>query len=195
SPDGKRVYCTGHHLTAFDLKTGAKLKEYDSAIRCSSVAVSPDGKKVAVAREQGTGAAMIVDADTGKTLAELPLKDLPPSRWGPDITGLAFSPDGKMVAGIVTRFEENKPSILTGIPVGLRLWESATGNPIGAAGPADDVPHTFAFVPDTKLIACLGKGTVIHLWDMDVQKIARTIPLRKGDEPTSEVAVSAEGRR
>jgi RNA polymerase sigma factor (sigma-70 family) len=195
SADGKRVYCTGYHLSAFDLDTGTKVREYESAIRCSSVAVSPDGKRLAVAREQGTVAAMILDADTGKTLAELPLKDLPPSRWGPDFTGLAFSPDGKVVAGIVTRVEENKPNILTAVPVGLRLWETATGNPLGTAGPADDIPHTFAFVPGTKLIACLGKGAVIHLWDTEAQKVSRTISLRQGDEPSSELMISADGKR
>src|SRR5438270_3427756 len=30
--------------------------------------------------------------------------------------------------------------------------------------------HSFAFVPNTKLIACLGKGAVIPLWDTDANK-------------------------
>jgi WD40 repeat protein len=159
------------------------------------VAVSPDGKKVAVAREHAAGAAMVLDAETGKTLAELPMKDLTPNQWGPDVTGLAFSPDGKVVAGIVTKYEQTKPNILTAVPVGLRLWEAATGNPLGTAGPADDTPYTFAFVPHTKLIACVGKGAVIHLWDTEPQKVTRTISLRKGDEPMSEMVVSADGKR
>jgi len=169
--------------------------EFERAVRCSAVAASPDGKKVAVAREQAAGAALVLDADTGKTLAELFLKDLPPAQWGPDVAGLAFSPDGRVVAGIVTEYKATRPNVLNAVPAGLRLWDSATGGLLGTAGPADDPPHSFAFVPNTKLIACLGKGAVIPLWDTDANKVVRTIPLRKGDEPFSDLVVSADGKR
>jgi RNA polymerase sigma factor (sigma-70 family) len=195
SPDGKRLYSTGYHLVAHALDTGAKVRTFDDAVRCSTVAVSPDGKKVAVAREHQNGVAMVLDADTGKTLVELKLKDVPASKWGPEVRGLAFSADGRVVAGIVIDIKETSPNVLMGVSLGLRFWEVATGNPLGTVGPADDAPNTFAFVPGTKVIACLGDKKTIHVWDSEAGKAVRTIPLGKGDEPAGDLVVSADGRR
>jgi RNA polymerase sigma factor (sigma-70 family) len=195
SPDGKQIYATGYYLTAFDLATGAKGRVFKDAVRCNTVAVSPDGKRVACGLENRGGEAMVLDAETGKKLINLNLKDLPANNWGPTANGLAFSPDGKVVAAIVTRTEQTKPSMLTQIPVGLRLWDPDTGDPLMTINPADDAPNTFAFIPGTKLIAWLGKGRVIHLWNPEAGKAVRDISLVKGDEPASEMKVSADGTR
>ena len=194
SPDGKHVYCTGFQLTRWDLATGKKVREFE-AVRCQTVAVSPDGKAVAVAREARGGLAMLFDADTGEKLVDLNLKDLPATQWGPAVNGLAFSPDGKVVAAVVAEVKETQRNVLTTTSVGLRLWEAATGNPLATIAPAGDHPTTFAFVPGTKLIAFLGKGGAIRLWDPDAGKAVRTIPLAKGDVPRSDLHVSADGKR
>ena len=108
SPDGKHVFTTGYHLAMFDLDTGAKVREFE-AVRPSAVAVSPDGKKVACVRED-RGEAMIFDTATGKKLADLNLKDLPATTWGPHVSDLAFSPDGQVVAAVVFEAKELKPT-------------------------------------------------------------------------------------
>jgi RNA polymerase sigma factor (sigma-70 family) len=190
SPDGKHVYCIGSRLIKRDLATGAKVRQFE-ADDCQTVAVSPDGKKLAVAREvdrkaQG-GSAMIFDAQTGEKLVDLHPKDLPANKRGPDVRRMAFSPDGKMVAAVVS----------DPMPIGVRLWEVATGKTLATVAPAGDVPYTFAFIPGTKLLACLGSEGVIHLWDTEAGKFTRTIPLPKDDDdfPMADLQVSADGKR
>jgi RNA polymerase sigma factor (sigma-70 family) len=199
SPDGKHVYCIGARLIKRDLATGAKVRQFE-ADDCQSVAVSPDGKKVAVAREVGRNArgetAMIFDAQTGEKLVDLHPNDLPSNKRGPDVRHLAFSPDGKMVAALVSEAKEIKPGEFTPrLPTGVRLWDSTTGKTLATIAPAGDVPHTFAFISGTKLIVCLGSGGVIRLWDTEADRFARTVPLSKDDEPTGRLQVSADGKR
>jgi WD40 repeat protein len=148
---------------------------------------------VAAAREH-RAEAMVSDVATGKKLADLNLKDVPASTWGPYVRDLAFSPDGHVIAGVVFEAKELKPNQITMIPAGLRLWDAATGNPLGRVGPADDSPVTFVFVPGTKELAYLGnKGKVIHIWDTEANKEVRTIAPAKDDGVTT-LAVSADGK-
>jgi RNA polymerase sigma factor (sigma-70 family) len=194
SPDGKHVFCTGYRLIMFDLETGAKVRTFE-AVRCSSVAVSPDGKKLAAAREHSGGQAMVFDVDTGKRLVDLNLKDVPATQWGPDVRSLAFSPDGEQVAAIIHEIKEVKPGQLMASGARLRLWESATGNPVGSVGSADDPPLSFAFLPGAKSLAYIGKGAAIHIWDTEAAKEARTIAFAKDDSAAGDIAVSADGKR
>jgi len=194
SPDGKRVYCTGYHLAAYDLESGAKVRTFEAAVRCSSVAVSPDGKKVAVAREHSAGQAMILDTDTGNKLVDLNLKDVPAAGFGPDVRGMAFSPDGQLVAAIVSEVKETNPRQFTVVPLGIRLWNATTGNTVGTAGPIEEAPLTFVFVPGTRLLAYEGKGADIHLWDTEAGKSVRTISGKK-DDGILALAVAADGKR
>ena len=191
SPDGKHVFTTGYHLAKFDLASGAKVRQFE-AVRPSAVAVSPNGKKVACFREHRPEA-MVFDVETGKKLADLNLKDLPATTWGPYVRELAFSPDGQVVAAVVFEAKELKPNRITLTHAGLRLWDAATGNPLGLAGPADPPPAVFAFVPGTKLLAYFGKGRAIHLWDTEANKEVRTIIAAKDDGPTT-LTVSADGK-
>jgi RNA polymerase sigma factor (sigma-70 family) len=191
TPDGKHVFTTGYHLGMYELDTGRKMRSFEAAVRCSSVAVSPDGTKIAVAREH-TRVAMIFEVATGKKLADLPMKDVPASTWGPFVHDLAFSPDGTVVAAVVFEAKELKPNQIQMLPVGIKTWDAATGNPLGTAGPADHPPVHFAFVPGTKQLAFPRKEG-IQFWDLEASKELRRINLAKEDVPTT-LTVSANGK-
>src|SRR4051794_35967547 len=88
-------------LRRWDAKTGKELGHYEPAFENSirAIAVSPDGKHVAAAGTRGD--LYIWETDSGKELHKLD----PAGQRLPDMTvlngmeSLAFSPDGKQLAG------------------------------------------------------------------------------------------------
>ncbi|MGO8888285.1 MAG: AAA family ATPase [Streptosporangiaceae bacterium] len=71
------------------------------------------------------------------------------------VTGLALSPDGKILAVAAD---------------GLQLWSTATGQRIGGTLPAADAGGPVAFSPDGSLLAAIGTDGEARLWKVATQQ-------------------------
>ena len=98
------------------------------------------------------------------------------------VTSVAFSPDGKR---IVSGSSDNT----------LRLWDAATGQPIGAplTGHTDSV-NSVAFSPDGKRIVSGSDDKTVRVWDADTgQQIGPRLTGHRDD--VRSVVFSPDGTR
>jgi WD40 repeat protein len=161
SPDGKTLASGQFYgsVQVWDVTTGrptghplnGHLGPLNSAY---SVAFSPDGKTLASGNDYGT--VLLWDVNTGRQIRHL----FTPHQTAHDylISPVAFSPDGKTLAGV--SYNTRPPGTAT-----VRLWDVATGHPIGKALHAGAVGWV-AFSPDSKTLASVSYYGTVRLWDV-----------------------------
>lgn len=161
TPDGKRVVTAGHDSTlkVFDAdgKEQGTFKEHDWVI--TALAVSPDGKAVASACCNSQKRSIrIWDPATLKQAKNIPLKDNVAS-----VHDLAYSPDGKHLAGVSDGL--------------LNIWDVATGERTVCTRADAGVFRWVAYSPDGKRIALAGgqgggdgKG-ILRVYDVAADKM------------------------
>jgi WD40 repeat protein/DNA-binding SARP family transcriptional activator len=155
-----------------------------------SLAFSPDGQLLA-ASDKSEGSAIghrlvspvammaIWNVGTGSVVG-------PPAQLGADsgITGsdvVAFSPDGKLLAG----------SLLTG---GVRLFDPANGRAVRTLSDPGDDTVSLAFAPDGAVLAAGTGGGTVELWDPRTGKRIGQ-PLLADANAIADVAFDPSGQR
>jgi WD40 repeat protein len=220
SPDGTRIVAgsTDKTVRLWDAATGKPIVQpmrgHDQWV--TKVAFSADGAQIASASLDGT--VRLWDASTGKPTGE-PMQ----SALGP-VQAVAFSPDGTKIAsgglGMIQLWDASTQKQINTMSAGdlftliwdvsfspdgtrlvsggddktVRLWDVATGSPIGQPLRGHDERVTgVAFSPDATRVASASGDKTVRLWDAATGRPVGQ-PLRHNNAVQS-VAFSPDGSR
>ncbi len=137
----------------------------------STVAFSPDGKRIVSGSMDGDGTVKVWDADTGQqTLSIKPEHG---------INSVAFSPDGKRIVG----------GGAYQIP---KVWDAQTGQELLSLKGQREGINSVAFSPDDKFIVGGSSDFSMKVWDARTGD--QTLSLKQSGQVTG-VAFSPDGRR
>lgn len=207
SRDGRRlVSICQKDVRTWDPATGKELA-VTRDVAGPVVALSPDGKTLAVGEATGRGSALdslnLVDVATGKH--QLSVEAYPDwdrnTRYRPTINALAFSPDGKRVAAAGS---VGGKWISGGV---VSIWDAATGKPLHRFDKLPTTGSAVAFSPDGKAVAAatvgiggeLPRGGEVWVWDAEKGLPLHTLVPKKPDYgefvSSTDVAFSADGKR
>jgi RNA polymerase sigma factor (sigma-70 family) len=128
-----------------DVKTGKKLVEFSSTDRVDRLAFSPDDKILA-AVSWVANASRLLDATTGRLIR--------PLEAAPGLYDVAFSPDGKWLAGAGEDKDQK-----------VHVWEVNTGLEVRSFRGHNGAIMSIAFAPDGRTLASGGGDSSILLWD------------------------------
>ena len=174
-PDGKTIAAAGDAgLCLWDAETGQLLKIETSLGRyAGAVAVSPDGKKIALG---GISSDFVL-----WTISTGLLETYHVSR-GESFYNAAFSPDGKTVAASVN----DKTGSL------IRVWDMETAAPLHTLGGKARNPVLFAYSPDSSQIAG-ADGLEVKIWDVKTGALLHT--LKGHHDQVNSFAYSPDGKK
>lgn len=163
SGGGSRLVCGSRSGTAavFDVTTGKELARFKHAgALLGSGALSPDGGMVAISATDKK--VHLWDVASGKKIRELDHAELP---WG-----VAFSPDGRLIATGSGGTPLGDPAQQL-VPVvddnSVRLWDAATGKLVRELKGHEHSVWAIAFSPDGRRLATGSFDTTLRLWDVE----------------------------
>jgi WD40 repeat protein len=197
SPDSTKIYALSDtRLKSFDIATGKKLKTFD-LILFSCIVVSPDGATVVIghgdveviSREpiklRRFGAINVFNAANGKLIKKLEAH--PGNESSGELTALAFSPDGKVLAS-------------AGGDRAVKLWDTSSWREIKKLEGHKDNINAMAFSPDGSMLAtATGSSSVtgtesnIKLWN--IQSGVQAATLGGQSSRANGMAVSSDGNK
>lgn len=206
TPDGRRLISTSLRDDRISQMVAGGTDGIGSSIgkvtgaRSHAVAVSPDGKQVAVA---GFRRAAVFDAENGKELWNF--DTLPDEYSPPFVMAFAYSPDGKLLA---TSGTSSKVGGRHGYKGGLMtIRDARTGREVRRFGILSHASESIAFSPDGKLFAAGTNGAggelpepgEVRVWDSStgelrhVWKAKESVVPGKDRSSASGIAFSPDG--
>ena len=156
-PGGETLAVAGDGAHLIDAETGAEIQTFGGSRWVPSIALNPDGTLVATGTDQvGPDPAKVVvwDVATGRRLDTLG----GPQGYLDSTEEVAFSPDGRLIAGL-------------GSLARLRVWEVATGEEVLNVQAQTGLGSDVEFAPDGASIGTAG-GDGAVVWSLDGERIA-----------------------
>jgi WD40 repeat protein len=138
--------------------------------RLNCALVSPDGRRVLLAGDDGT--ARLFDLDSGEAVCA-------PLRHGDAVVQASFSPDGQR---LVTASWDRT----------ARVWDARTGKPLTGPLAHEGAVEQAAFSPDGRLLVTASQDHTARLWDAATGKLVCP-PLAHEDE-VSRAEFSPDGK-
>jgi WD40 repeat protein len=129
-----------------------ELEQRESIGSCNRAAFSPDTKTIYCATDDRC--IYVLRSDNGKCIGRWPVSASGRAEWGPGITSLCVSPDGRYLAA--------------GADPRVYILSTETGKVILVLNHQGDVKIT-SFSPDSKFLASYAAGQ-FNIWDMPAAK-------------------------
>jgi RNA polymerase sigma factor (sigma-70 family) len=200
SPDGKWIAACGADVFLWEIETGRLVRELQCP-DCRSVAFSADGKVLAAVGWTGRERMEItlVELATGKHLEKWTLEEGEFLSIGSH--PLAFSPDGKYLAGLFCKRREVKPNTFEEVLLQVRLLDAKNGSRVRTFDSPRSRIGAFAFQPGTRRLATFEENGVLRFWDVETGKEVHHISIAQGKRdskvgrPPDVLRFSAEGHR
>jgi WD40 repeat protein len=176
----------GPRVTVSDVRTGQEILALSGhKERVTSVAFSPDGKRLASGEwnRGGEGEVKVWDTQTRQQL--LAVKG---AAYGP----VAFSPDGKRLAGSSLYHRPTSSGNPYNYEPGVKVWDAQSRQEVLAPGPTGLVTCV-AFSPDGKRIASGDINGKVRVWDARTGQQLLDLQGHRGQ--VLSVAFSPDGKR
>src|SRR5262249_48579435 len=158
TPDGRTLVtaCYRNRVCRWDVASGELRKSFDLPLPEGRTAcLSPDGSTLALASPFGQAEPgdtdSLWDTETGRQRCTVP------SRRSQSDYGLAFSPDGKVLATDWTEAGSDQVTIV--------LWDVETAKEVTKFKAPTLTAFVLTFAPDGKTLLSSGPEPMVRLWD------------------------------
>ena len=153
TPDGERIFIGARRGPSFlhEIETGKRLRTFNTDTAWSAE-ISPDGRTVLIA------GATTWNLDSGQRERSLRFDD----RIGAGVSGVRYSPDGRLIAGTGSHFESS-----------VRVWDAKTGRVLATLDRHENHVTSLSFAPDSQQLMTTGADGRAMIWQLRIPPAVR----------------------